>query len=66
MEGQRERESQADLLLSMEPSAGLELGTWVKAKSQLLNRLSHPATPETFNTLKLFDLYFIYLSNYSL
>ena len=51
-EGQREgkRESQADSVLSMEPSAGLDLTTktttWAETKSQTLNWLYHPGAPK--------------------
>ena len=51
-EGQRgrERESQADSPLSVEPNQGLaptacEIMTWAKTKSQMLNQLSHSSVP---------------------
>ena len=52
-EGQREREreSQVDSLLSMEPNAGFELTTLrslpeLETKGLMLNRLSHPGAPD--------------------
>ena len=50
---QRERELQAGSMPNTESSEGaqshnLEIMTWAKIKSQTLNQLSHPGTPQLF------------------